>query len=305
MYRSLFVLFTLTVLNCTNDYVPNANTPELPNNSLTGTGFFEYSDYEPFSNKVMNIYYHVPPNSSATTPMLFVFHGAGRNAKDYRNAMLEKANTFGFIIIAPEFSITNFPGGDAYNLGNVFVDGDNPSPATLNPEEDWTFSVIDPLFDFIKTNLENTTEKYHVFGHSAGGQFAHRFVMFKPNARIEKVVASASGWYTVPTEDVSFPYGFNNSPLENLSLNELYDKNLTVLIGDLDNDPNAPGLRHNVFADAQGINRFARAQYFYNLAFEQAQDGNLDFNWVLEINNGADHNYVEASLKAADLIFND
>ena len=67
-------------------------------------------------------------------------------------------------------------------------------------------------------------QKYHVFGHSAGGQFAHRFLMFKPNSRLDKMVASGSGWYTVPNLDFNFPYGFKKSPLESLFLNNLFEK---------------------------------------------------------------------------------
>ena len=218
--------------------------------------------------------------------------------------MISKANQYGFIVITPEFSSTNFPGGDSYNLGNVFIDGDNPSPPTLNPEGDWTFSVIEPLFDFIKQSINNTTLKYQIFGHSAGGQFAHRFVMYKPNARYDKVVASASGWYTETDLNISFPYGFMESPLESISLDGLFEKKLIIQIGDLDNDPNAAGLRHNQYADTQGLNRLERAQHFFNTASDLANTNNFQFHWELYINGGANHNFEIACEKGADLIFN-
>lgn len=265
---------------------------------------FEYSDYAPFGSKVMNIYTYVPKSSSDSTPILFVFHGTSRNAKEYRDAMISKAEIHQFIIIAPEFSNANFSSGDKYNLGNVFVDGDNPSNSTLNLESAWTFSVIEPLFDFVKQDLGNTSANYHIFGHSAGGQFAHRFVMFKPNARYEKVVASASGWYTVPNLSVDFPYGFRESPLANSSLSNLFSKDLMILVGSLDNDPAAPSLRRNTQADAQGTNRFDRANHFYTTGSQLASSNSLTFNWSLYINPGKEHNYVEASNRAADLIFN-
>ena len=215
-----------------------------------------------------------------------------------------KANQFNFIVIVPEFSIANFPGGDGYNLGNVFIDGDNPSIGTLNPEDEWAFSVIEPLFDFIKQSLNNFTPKYHIFGHSAGGQFAHRFMMFKPNARFDKVVSSGSGWYTVPDLDINFPYGFKNSPLEDNSFENLFEKQLTIQIGELDNDPNSAGLRHNQFADAQGLNRLERANHFFDEALQLSQENNLEFNWDLYINEGGTHDYLTASESAANLIFN-
>ena len=84
----------------------------------------------------------------------------------------------------------------------------------------------------------------------------------------------------------------------------MFDNNLTLLIGDLDNDPNASALRHNEYADAQGLNRFDRANYFFNKANEIAVYSNIIFQWSLEINQGADHSFTTASDKAADLIFN-
>ncbi len=290
------------ILNsCSDDSDVYTSNSEVINEFTRGSGFLEYSS---FDDKVMRVFYHIPPNANSNTKMVFVYHGNGRNAKDYRDAMTSKANQYGFIVITPEFSNSNFPGGDAYNLGNVFIDGDNPSPSTLNPEGEWTFSVIEPLFDFVKQSINNTTLKYHVFGHSAGGQFAHRFVMYKPNARYDKIVASASGWYTATDLSIAFPYGFMESPLETTSLASLFEKKIMIQVGNLDNDSNAASLRHNEYADAQGLNRLNRAEHFFNKASLLANASNVEFQWEIHINEGADHNYEVASQYAADLIFN-
>ncbi len=302
----LLLLFCMCFLfnSCSEDSDETTNNPDTFNETTRGSGFIEYSDYAPFNGKVLKIFYHIPSTVNVNTDILFVFHGNGRNAKDYRDAMVAKSNQYNFIVITPEFSNANFPGGDKYNLGNVYIDGDNPSPSTLNPENQWTFSVIEPLFDFIKENINNNSLTYQVFGHSAGGQFAHRFVMYKPNARYDKVVASASGWYTVTDDNITFPYGFMESPLETVALANLFDKKLMIQVGNLDNNPNASGLRHNQFADAQGLNRLVRAQHFFNEASQLSENNNLVFNWELFINEGADHEYDIASQNAADLIFN-
>ncbi len=301
----LSILFVLSILSsfisCSENSDNSINESVILDEFVTGGGYFEFSD---FQSLVIKTYYHIPIYVTNNTPIVFVFHGAGRNAKDYRDAMIAKANQFNFIVIVPEFSIANFPGGDGYNLGNVFIDGDNPSIGTLNPEDEWAFSVIEPLFDFIKQSLNNFTPKYHIFGHSAGGQFAHRFMMFKPNARFDKVVSSGSGWYTVPDLDINFPYGFKNSPLEDNSFENLFEKQLTIQIGELDNDPNSAGLRHNQFADAQGLNRLERANHFFDEALQLSQENNLEFNWDLHINEGRTHDYLTASESAANLIFN-
>ena len=126
----------------------------------------------------------------------------------------------------------------------------------------------------------------------------------KPNARFDKVVSSGSGWYTVPDLDINFPYGFKNSPLEDNSFENLFEKQLTIQIGELDNDPNSAGLRHNQFADAQGLNRLERANHFFDEALQLSQENNLEFNWDLHINEEGTHNYLTASESAANLIFN-
>jgi pimeloyl-ACP methyl ester carboxylesterase len=302
--KPIFYFVLLGLVSCSNDSgVSNIEASDL-NEQTTGSGFFNFTAYQPFLEKPIKVYYYIPENINANTPLLFIFHGTGRNARDYRDAVISKANQYNFIVMAPEFSNSYFPGGDGYNLGNVFIDGDNPSPTNLNPEDQWTFSVIEPMFDFVKASINNSTNKYHVFGHSAGGQFAHRFIMFKPNSRFDKVVASASGWYTVPDFEVDFPYGFKNSPLENLSLSTLFNNNLIIQIGSLDNDPNATALRHNSFADVQGLNRFARTNYFFDKAQNLALSNSLNFNWQFYINENLGHDFQSAIENAADIIFN-
>ena len=304
---NFFLLLLVVFCSCSkNDEVLQEEIKQYtPLDSLAeGQGLFSYSYNGSSINKILDVYYYIPEAKTATTPIVFVFHGAERNAEDYRNAMIAKADEFGFIIIAPEFSEQNFPSGDGYNLGSVFIDGDNPSVETLNPENEWAFSIVEPLFDYVKTQINNTNLTYNVFSHSAGGQFAHRFMMFKPNARVNKIVASASGWYTFPDLSIAFPYGFNESPLEDISLTNLFSKQVYIQVGENDNNPNAAGLRHNYFADAQGLNRKERAVNFFQFCQQLSQDNNIPFNWSFNSIDNADHNYISASKSAANLLFN-
>jgi hypothetical protein len=66
-------------------------------------------------------------------------------------------NGSGFIVIAPEFSTANYRGlGDPYIMSNIFDDGDNPTTASCNNKNDWTCSVLDPIFDFVVANISRT-----------------------------------------------------------------------------------------------------------------------------------------------------
>ena len=112
-------------------------------------------------------------------PIVFSFHGSGRNGDDYRDLWIDMANQHGFMIFAPEFSSSNYPGlGDNYLMGNVFEDGDNPAQSEFNDPSEWTFSTIDPLFEYIKSNVLGTQTFYNAWGHSGGAQFLHRFALF-------------------------------------------------------------------------------------------------------------------------------
>ncbi|PQJ79699.1 hypothetical protein [Polaribacter porphyrae] len=302
-FKILFYIICVSFISCSDSLSEINIDASVLNKNTTGSGFFEYTNQVLLKDKIIKTFYHIPTNVNSNTKVLFVFHGGGRNAKDYRDAIIKKANEHQFIAIVPEFSIENFPGGDGYNLGNVFIDGDNPTANTLNPKNEWTFSIVESIFDFVKQEIENTSEKYQIIGHSAGAQFAHRLFMFIPSASYDKIVLSSAGWYTVPNFTIDFPYGYQKSPLENININDLFSKKIFIQVGEYDNDPNASGLRRNQFADVQGINRFERAYHFYDKAKELADLNNISFNWKVRTNLGLNHDYKTALTMASDLIF--
>ena len=52
-----------------------------------------------------------------------------------------------------------------------------------------------------------SVEEYSLFGHSAGAQVAHRFLYFIHPNRASRTVLANSGYYTMPIEEISYPYG--------------------------------------------------------------------------------------------------
>ncbi len=270
--------------------------------SIFTSGQLKYSNEEFIGNGEIDVYYHVPSEISDSTPILFTFHGLNRNADDYRDAMILKADELGFIVVAPEFSDQLFPGGDGYNLGNVYIDGDNPSPSTLNEESEWAYSLVEPLFDHMKQMTGNLSTQYYVFGNSAGAQFAQRLMLFKPEARIKHAIVSAPGWYTTIDAGTDFPYGLNASILESSDLEGLFAKNLTITVGDADTRTGG-NVRSNNIVNRQGVNRLERAQYFYDQARDRATALNTPFNWNFVIHENMGHDFEQASSKGADILF--
>jgi hypothetical protein len=268
-----------------------------------GSGVALYADYEPFATKPLRIFYFVPNTAGPDAPVLFVFHGSERNALEYRNALIDKSKKDGFILVVPEFTELDFPGVNAYQLGNVYQNGDSPSVATRNLEPYWSLSLVEPIFSFVKLKTRNTSATYSALGHSGGAQFLHRFLLFKPTSKINKAVISAAGWYTVPDTAIAFPYGLKESPYQPLFSQNLWAKTLFVQVGSADVNSNSTSVRHTPEADLQGANRLERAQYFYNSARNTASQQGWVFAWQLKIAPGLSHDYVDALNYGAALLF--
>ena len=78
-----------------------------------------------------------------------------------------------------------------------------------------------------------------MIGFSAGGQLAHRTFIYSNTNYCNKTIAMGSGWYTTINENLDFPYGLNGSPYDS-SLTSIFSKDLTILVGENDNDPSPP-----------------------------------------------------------------
>ena len=209
-------------------------------------------------------------------PVVFVMHGVRRNADEYRDQWLELAERHGFLLVVPEFSDAAFPGAAGYNLGNVYDE-----EGTIRPRADWAFAAIDPLFDAVRTRYRVTAEHYSIYGHSAGAQFVHRFLMHVPEARVARAVAANAGWYTMPDFNVALPYGLQGSAVSEGDLNRALRQPLTILLGEADTDPDDPNLRRTDEAMEQGPHRLYRGRAFYEAALIAAGQAGVALNWNL------------------------
>jgi pimeloyl-ACP methyl ester carboxylesterase len=155
----------------------------------------------------INVRVQVPQDFDAYTPIVLVMHGASRDMPRYFDDWSAQANTHGFIAVVPEFTTTDFKGSARYNLGHVF----DRDTGERRDEITWTFSAIEPLFDQVVEWAGSKQQSYALFGHSAGSQFVHRFLYYKPDARVSKAILANAGWYTMPDFGVDYPYGLSNS----------------------------------------------------------------------------------------------
>lgn len=236
-----------------------------------GAGRFEVSH----RGRSLPVWYYLPPDAAPDTPVLFVMHGVNRNADQYRDNWVPHAARHRLLIVAPEFAADAFPGDGGYALGRQ--------------EQGAAFTFIEPVFDAVKAATGNTSERYHMFGHSAGAQFTHRYVFFMPQARLDKAVAANAGWYTMPDLETGYPYGLKGTPVGENALRQLLQRPLLVLLGADDTDPNHVHLRRTPEAMAQGEHRLARGQTFFEMAGRQAAALGVELGWKLVTAPGVAH----------------
>ena len=231
-----------------------------------------------------NVFLSRPVHLAPDRPVVFVLHGVGRNAGEYRDQWHELALEHDFLLVVPEFSERLYPGAQSYNLGNVF----DPE-GRVRPESEWSFSAIEAVFEEVRRRFGMTARSYAIYGHSAGAQFLHRFLFHVPNARVTRAVAASADWYTMPVFNVAYPYGLRGSVVGSPDLAAALQLPLTVLLGEPAEDPQHPGLNHTPEALAQGPHRLARGQAFFSAASDAATALGVPFGWQLLMVPGAGH----------------
>ena len=236
------------------------------------------------NGSTMSVYVSRPTGLAPDRPVVFVLHGVNRNANEVRDQWHELVLEHDFLLVVPEFSRADFAGSEGYDLGNVFGrDGKQRPPA------DWSYSVIEAIFDDLKQRYGMTARTYSIYGHAAGAQFVHRFIFHVPQARVSQAVVANAGWYMMPDFNTDYPYGLNGSVVSGENMKKALQRTLTVLLGDQDTDPAHFSLRRTPEAMAQGDHRLARGVTFYEAGRQAALRLNVPFKWRISYGPGADH----------------
>jgi len=240
-------------------------------------------DYAQAGLKV-TVWYYAPPVAGPEAPVVFVLPGIRRNGEDYLNDWIPLAQANRFLLVVPEFSEAQFPGDEGYIYGNTVDRVGRPIP-----RDQWSFSMIEPIFDAVRARTGNQSGRYRIYGHSAGAQFVQRFIYFVPGARLARAVAANAGWYMLPDLAADFPYGLKGTPVTADDLRHALALPLVVLLGTADTNAQDKVLRHTPEADAQGAYRFARGQFFFAQAGQMAQAQGFSFGWRLATAPGVGH----------------
>lgn len=285
--RASFALLLLTAAQC-SIAVEAEQTP-------AGSSEFVFADW---SGPGINVRLYVPDEFGDLTPIVVVMHGASRDVDRYFEDWSAQGKLRGFVVVVPEFTVEDFEGSARYNLGHVF----DAQTGLRRAEKLWTFSVIEPLFDHVVALLRGSQKQYTLYGHSAGAQFVHRFLYYKPYARVKRALAANAGWYTLPDYGVEYPYGLDKSGVREEVLARVFARDVVLLLGDADIDPRDDNLRQTEAARRQGSNRYTRGNNMYRVAKAISEKLAFEFNWTLLTVRGAEHSNAQMTPVAAEMV---
>ncbi len=210
--------------------------------------------------------------------MLIVVPGARRNADEYLEHWISLAGEKSFVVATIGADTERFPTEYEYNAGGVMTSG-----GELRPEEEWLFSAIDPIFLNLKRRLGLNQQRYSLYGHSAGGDFVHLFMLFKPHALVDWAVAANPAFVTLPNQDIPYPFGLSGTQMSDDQIDRWFIAPLTILLGGQDLGPRTKPLSNSGDARKQGPNVFSRGQLLYREAQALAEQENTPFTWKLHV----------------------
>jgi hypothetical protein len=209
------------------------------------------------------------------TRLIQVFHDSVRNANYAISHWSEWAKKHNYLVIAPSFPYWDWPVDD-YGEGNVFNEPDGEG--TMNPRWNWTFTIADDAARKVIEEFGLQHQEYDIFGHSGGGRFTHRFLLFLPEAPIRYAFPANPGRWTLPTFTARFPWGMAH-PFLTFTESDLldYTNRKMIIVRGLDDIYRDSGLDVTPQGEAQGPHRVARAQ----MAFDLAKAFNPEAKWEL------------------------
>ncbi len=262
-----------------------------------GAGHFLFFDGPQDHQHKIIVWYYLPLDFAADGNVVFVMHGVKRNGDDYRDNWIELARKKNFLILAPQFSDEEYPSSLRYQQGNILREDGSP-----NDKSEWSVTAIDRIFDHVILQQRLKAEDYVIFGHSGGAQFVHRMALLYPEARARLVISANAGWYTMPERSIAYPYGLQNTPIDEATLKTTLQQRVIVLLGEEDTDSQHRHLRRTPEAMAQGKHRFERGQAFFAHAQSKAADFGVLFRWKLVTVPNVAHENAKMAVAAAKLI---
>lgn len=263
-----------------------------------GSGRVELPEAAGAAAAPMPVWYHRPAGWGAGGKVGVVLHGLQRDADRYRDEWRALSDRHGFLLLVPEFRREKFPGTRWYNFGNLQDEAGRATPAAA-----WSFHAFDRVVLAAMAMARARREGFVLYGHSAGAQFAHRYMMLTGAARAEAVMIANSGSYTLPRFDRPFPEGLGGTLADAAVLRAVLARPVLLQLGEADTDPNHASLPRQPWAIAQGSHRFARGWHFFDQARRAAAEAGAPFPWRVVTVPGVGHSNAGMAEAAAPILF--
>ncbi len=264
-----------------------------------GNSVFDFADDQLNPQKPIHVLVYKPSTAKSDSRIVFVMPGITRDGERYLKDWQPYAERQGFMLVVPVFQKENYSGKD-YTLRKPF---EEISVLT-------NFKLIEKLFDVLKNREHLSTSVYALYGHSAGGQFVHRFLLLasaSKDSRADLLIAANPGFYTLPFRDgtpgYQYPYSLALTTVSDDDLKVIFGKKFFLLLGERDTDPGAKNLNQEPQAKAQGSSRFARGRTFFKTAQTEAERLNTSLNWQLLTVPGVGHNNKGMAGTAANILY--
>lgn len=246
--------------------------------------------HEPSARGDMPVWLHRPVAWRAGGTIVAVLHGAGRNADGYRDAWAPLAEARNFLLVCPEFSQAAFPGAAGYNGG--------ASQGVARP--DWGFWALPRAVAAARRAVgDDATHPFHLYGHSAGSQFAHRYLWMCGAYGVARMAFANAGFYSWPDLARDYPYGLRGTHATPTDITLALARPVTILLGDADTDEHHPQLNRTPPAMLQGQHRLARGTNFFGAARSEAARLGVPFGWRLRLVPGVAHSNTGMAASAA------
>tara|TARA_B100000886_G_scaffold340087_1_gene307848 strand:- start:850 stop:1722 length:873 start_codon:yes stop_codon:yes gene_type:complete len=241
---------------------------------------------------------YFPASATKSSPILIIIPGASRDAQRFHASWLDLAKKKSFIVLTIGARKKYFPDEYSYNAGRLIS-----SQGYAMDKSQWLFSAIEPLFEDFKKRYKLNTEKFYLFGHSAGGGFVHRYLLFKPEAPVVKAVAANPAFVTVPDFDIQYPFGLKNTPIKKRDIKPWFKHNLAIVLGEDDLGPRTKPLSNGAMANVQGVNCFERGQLLFSAAEQASKSIRAKFNWKLITVPNVGHDNFKIAPVASNYLF--
>jgi pimeloyl-ACP methyl ester carboxylesterase len=217
----------------------------------------------------------IPPGRKVQ--VLLAIHGMGGNGEDFSKDLIESADRYGWLIVAPTIAYGDWTNPD------VVAHEDPLLIAALS-------SYLDHLPELVGMPLRR---QVLLLGHSRGAQLAHRFAEFVPE-RVLAVAAISAGTYTLPeTSGPGFPYALQDlAQYTGRDFDPTRFETIPFWVGVGGLDTNAGDVPHQ-WDSLEGSTRVQRAQ-----AFEAAMLA-LGANSVLRVFGNTGHGLTPEMRQAA------